>query len=54
MDYIFLQFADLRLGDPIIFCGLKPSATPQLQNFYPYKYKLKMLSFKLKDDIMDE
>jgi hypothetical protein len=34
----------LRFADPIIFVGLKTSAYLQIHNFYPYKYKLKMLS----------
>jgi hypothetical protein len=34
----------LRIADPIIF------ANPQIHKFSPYKNKLKMLSFKFKND----
>ncbi len=57
------QFADLRFAghlffvicgsaicDKIIFGGFKTSANPEIHNFSPYKYKLKMHSFKFKDD----
>jgi hypothetical protein len=43
--------ANLRFADPIIFCGLKTSANPQIHNFSPYKCKFKLLSFKFKDDL---
>ncbi len=48
-----LRFSDhvlLRFADTIIFCRLKTSANPQINNLSPYKYELKMLSFTLKDD----
>ncbi len=62
-DYIFfakqicnlriqLIFGDLNLSQTRNY--IKPFANPQLHNFYPYKYKHKMLSFNFKDDIMDE
>jgi hypothetical protein len=30
-----LRFADLWFADPILFCGLKTSANPQMHNFSP-------------------
>jgi hypothetical protein len=46
------QFANLRFADlrTKFFGGLKTFTNPQMHNFYPNKYKLKMLSFKFKDD----
>ncbi len=49
-NHIFLWFADLLFADPVIFCGHKTSAKPQIHKFYPYRFQLKMLSFKFKDD----
>jgi hypothetical protein len=51
------QFADLGFAVHIFFaiceltiCELKTYANPQILNFIFFKYKLKMLSFKFKDD----
>ncbi len=49
-DLRFLLFAGLRFAGSIIFCGLTTCANPQIHNVYPYKYKLRMLSFKVKND----
>jgi hypothetical protein len=43
-------FAICGFADLIIFCGLKTSANPQTHNFSLRRYKIKILSFKFKDD----
>jgi hypothetical protein len=50
-----LQFADLRpnifaICGPNYFGGLKTSANT-VHTFSPHKYKLKIVSFKFKDDL---
>jgi hypothetical protein len=48
----FTDFPQMwQFADNIFFADLKLS---QIHNIYPYKYKLRMLSFKFKDDFMDE
>jgi hypothetical protein len=57
-DCIFLDLRTFRTCGNLQICdlwnqffgGLKTSANPQKHNFFPEKYKLKMLSFKFKDE----
>jgi hypothetical protein len=53
-QFAVLRFADhifWRFADPVIVCGLKASANPQINNFFPCKYKLKLLAFQFIDDL---
>jgi hypothetical protein len=40
------QFADLRFADPSFIYGLKTSANPLKNKFFPDKYRLKLLLLK--------
>jgi hypothetical protein len=44
------QFEDLLFADPIIFGGLKNFRKSSNTYFSPNQYKIKMLSFKFKDN----
>jgi hypothetical protein len=49
--YNISRITHMQFANPIIFCGLKTSANPQVHKFSSYKYKLKMLTLKFKDCI---